>query len=189
MSHSAALLDAATRRAAIANAQALARAARGRGIIIASGAHAAFQLRGPADIANLAFLFGLNGKQAKVCIDHLLALHHSECALTGSHALAQAAIGANCANVLQHAAARRMYKGVISIRSIQQGDTGLAMPDPAIPLDPAKASQTQCESATANSVGPSAQPLNEPIVKAESNKKRKLAKPSEPGPQPVETIT
>ncbi len=77
VSHSGALLDAATRRAAIANAQALTRAVRGRGIIIASGAHAAFQLRGPADIANLASLFGLNGKQAKVCIDHCSDVHQS----------------------------------------------------------------------------------------------------------------
>ncbi len=109
--------------------------------------------------------------------------------LYGSHALAQAAIGANCANVLQHAAARRMHKGVISIRSVQQGDTGLAMPDAAIPLDPNKASRTQDESATDKSVGPAAQPLHEPIVNAEFSKKRKLAEPSEPGPQTAETTT
>ena len=69
--HSAALLDVATRRNAIANAQALARAVRGRCIIIASCAQASYQLRGPADIANLASLFGLNAKQAKVCLDHI----------------------------------------------------------------------------------------------------------------------
>ena len=64
--HSAALLDTATRRNAFAGAQAVARALRGRGVIIASGAHAAFQLRGPNDATNLASLFGLNSEQAKV---------------------------------------------------------------------------------------------------------------------------
>jgi ribonuclease P/MRP protein subunit RPP1 len=54
------------RRNAFASAQVLAGALRGRAIVIASGAQAAFQLRGPADAANLASLIGLNSKQAQV---------------------------------------------------------------------------------------------------------------------------
>ena len=46
--------------------QVLARATRGRGIIISSGAKEPFAQRGPADVANMATFFGLNQKQAKV---------------------------------------------------------------------------------------------------------------------------
>lgn len=40
--------------------------AAGRGIVLSSGAQSAFELRGPPDAINLATLFGLNHRQAKV---------------------------------------------------------------------------------------------------------------------------
>lgn len=46
---------------------ALVRAARGHGIIVSSGARAAFELRGPYDVMNLVTLCGLTEQQAKVC--------------------------------------------------------------------------------------------------------------------------
>lgn len=46
--------------------------AAGRGIVLSSGARSAFELRGPADVANLATLFGLNQRQAKANFEHLL---------------------------------------------------------------------------------------------------------------------
>ena len=64
--YSATLLDTVARRNSFASAQVLAGALRGRAVVLASGAQAAFQLRGPADAANLASLIGLNSKQAKV---------------------------------------------------------------------------------------------------------------------------
>ncbi|KAL9944656.1 hypothetical protein D7B24_004236 [Verticillium nonalfalfae] len=52
--------DAAQARAAfIANFQALARATRGRGLVISSEAQSALQLRGPADVVNLLAVWGL----------------------------------------------------------------------------------------------------------------------------------
>lgn len=44
---------------------ALVRAVRGQGIILSSGALAAFELRGPYDAVNLATLLGLRGDQAQ----------------------------------------------------------------------------------------------------------------------------
>ena len=68
MCYAPGLKDAAGRRNTFAGAQALARATRGKGIIIASGAKAPYDLRGPTDVANLATLFGLNQKHAKVAL-------------------------------------------------------------------------------------------------------------------------
>ena len=65
----------------------------------------------------------------------------------------QAAVGRNCTNVLQHAAVRRMYKGVISIRSKQPGDTGLAMPDAAVLLLHSEVPQTKNDSAVDKATG------------------------------------
>lgn len=45
---------------------ALCRAARGRGIIVSSGARSAFELRGPYDVMSLVTLCGLTQQQAKV---------------------------------------------------------------------------------------------------------------------------
>ena len=66
MCYAPGLKDVAARRNTFAGAQALARATRGKGIVIASGSRVAYDLRGPADVANLATLFGLNQKHAKV---------------------------------------------------------------------------------------------------------------------------
>ena len=46
---------------------ALVRAVRGQGVILSSGARAAFELRGPYDAVNLATLLGLRGDQAQAC--------------------------------------------------------------------------------------------------------------------------
>ena len=46
----------------------LCQALRGRNIIISSGAEAAFDLRGPYDIINIASLLGLNPADAKASV-------------------------------------------------------------------------------------------------------------------------
>lgn len=61
-----ALREETARRNLFANALALARATRGKGIIISSGARSAFELRGPYDVINMATLFGLSEQDAKV---------------------------------------------------------------------------------------------------------------------------
>ena len=52
--------------AAGSNAAALARATRGKNIIVSSGARSAFELRSPHDAMNLCTLFGLTMQSAKV---------------------------------------------------------------------------------------------------------------------------
>ncbi|KAK9918607.1 hypothetical protein WJX75_005327 [Coccomyxa subellipsoidea] len=63
--YSAALRDEIARRNFFSNASAVVRAARGHGIIVSSGARAAFELRGPYDVMNLVTLCGLTEQQAK----------------------------------------------------------------------------------------------------------------------------
>ncbi|KAH6701621.1 hypothetical protein VD0002_g8327 [Verticillium dahliae] len=56
--------DAAQARAAfVANFQALARATRGRGLVVSSAAQSALQLRGPADVVNLLAVWGLGAER------------------------------------------------------------------------------------------------------------------------------
>ena len=62
------LRDESGRRTAFANAAALSRGTRGRGIILSSGAQQAYELRGPYDVANLGTLFGLTETSAKVSL-------------------------------------------------------------------------------------------------------------------------
>ena len=69
ISYAAALREETARRNFFANALALTRATRGKGIIISSGARSAFELRGPYDAINMATLFGLSEQDAKVVID------------------------------------------------------------------------------------------------------------------------
>lgn len=88
----AALREAGSRRQLFANAQALCRETRGRNIIISSSARSAMELRGPHDVINLATMFGLSQQQA------------------------QQAISGNVAAAVQHAAERKAYKGVLSIK-------------------------------------------------------------------------
>ena len=59
-----ALSDAAMRRAFFANGAAVVRAARGRGIVLSSGASAALHVRGPYDVRNLANALGLPAERA-----------------------------------------------------------------------------------------------------------------------------
>lgn len=61
-----ALREETARRNLFANAMALTRATRGKGIIISSSARSAFELRGPYDVINMATLFGLSEQDAKV---------------------------------------------------------------------------------------------------------------------------
>ena len=70
---------------------ALTRAARGKGIIISSGARSAFELRGPYDVINMATLFGLSEQDAKAN-DSLIKDTIPGCTLllvTPSHSLVQ----------------------------------------------------------------------------------------------------
>ena len=66
ISYACCLRDETSRRLLFSNATALARATRGRNIIISSGARTAFELRGPYDVINLSTLFGLPESHAKV---------------------------------------------------------------------------------------------------------------------------
>ena len=62
--------------------QALSRATNGKGIILSSGARAAFELRGPYDVINLGTLMGLTQEQAKVrCLLLMLITIDDRCAL------------------------------------------------------------------------------------------------------------
>ena len=69
ISYAPALREETARRNFFANALALTRATRGKGIIISSGARSAFELRGPYDVINMATLFGLSEQDAEVVID------------------------------------------------------------------------------------------------------------------------
>ncbi len=68
------LRDETSRRMLFSNAAALARATRGKNIIISSGARTAFELRSPYDAINLSTLFGLPTGQAKVIFAFLQIL-------------------------------------------------------------------------------------------------------------------
>ena len=81
--YAAALREPTARRQLFANALAVVRATGGAGVLLSSGALRAFELRGPADVANLGTLFGLSLGAAKQ------------------------AVATRMAAVLQHAAARR----------------------------------------------------------------------------------
>lgn len=86
-----ALRDAGSRRQLLANAAALVRETRGRGLLLSAGARSLWELRGPYDIANLAAaLFGL------------------------SQAQAAAAVGRNAEACLARAQQRRAWKGVVA---------------------------------------------------------------------------
>mmetsp|Transcript_19647 Transcript_19647/g.54586 ORF Transcript_19647/g.54586 Transcript_19647/m.54586 type:complete len:273 (-) Transcript_19647:148-966(-) len=89
--YSSALRDGATRWNLFANAQALTRATSGRSIIVSSNARAAFEMRGPYDVVNMASLMGLKQQQAKE------------------------AISSNCRSVLLHAEARKRHKSGVNV--------------------------------------------------------------------------
>ena len=88
-----ALREAGLRRQLFANALALCRETRGRGIVVSSGARSYMELRGPLDVVNLATLFGLTQQQAL------------------------AAVTSGPAAVVQLAGARRAYRGTLTLRT------------------------------------------------------------------------
>lgn len=63
--------DSTARRNVISNATQLIRACRSRGLIISSGATRATGCRGPADIINLAAIWGLGQERGKEAIEKL----------------------------------------------------------------------------------------------------------------------
>ncbi len=71
--YASALREETARRNFFANALALTRATRGKGIVVSSSARSAFELRGPYDVINMATLFGLSEQDAKVSVLPLLA--------------------------------------------------------------------------------------------------------------------
>lgn len=87
-----ALRDAASRRQLFANALALARETRGRGLVLSSGARSYMELRGPLDVINVATLLGLTPQQAA------------------------AAVTSAPAAVVARAVARRAYRGTLMLR-------------------------------------------------------------------------
>lgn len=97
-----ALRDAASRRQLFANALALARETRGRGLVLSSGARSYMELRGPLDVINLATLLGLTPQQAAA-------------AVTSAPAAAVA-----------RAAARRAYRGTLTLRVRSPGEVAAA---------------------------------------------------------------
>lgn len=87
-----ALRDVGSRRQLFANAVALARETRGRGLVLSSGARSIWELRGPLDVANLGTLLGLTPQQA------------------------QAALTTAPAAAVARAAKRRAYRGTVTLR-------------------------------------------------------------------------
>ena len=83
------LRDTGSRKQLLANAQALCRETRGRNIVVSSGARTAMELRGPHDVINLATFFGMSQQQA------------------------QAALGRNALQLLNHARTRQAYRGAL----------------------------------------------------------------------------
>jgi len=89
--YSPALRDSGIKCNVIANAQTLVGAARGRNIIISSGAQEVLDLRSPYDVINLGKLFGL------------------------SHSQAKDAITKHCRSVLKHAETRKTQQAAVSV--------------------------------------------------------------------------
>ena len=73
--YASALREETARRNFFANALALTRATRGKGIVVSSSARSAFELRGPYDVINMATLFGLSEQNAKVSMLSLLGAY------------------------------------------------------------------------------------------------------------------
>ncbi|KAK9807879.1 hypothetical protein WJX72_011994 [[Myrmecia] bisecta] len=98
--YSTALRDDSARRNLFSHVAGLVRATRGQGIVVSSGARAAFDLRGPYDVLNLATLFGLHEGHAK------------------------AALTSRCQAVVEHARLRKAYKGAIRIDRVPLAAAG-----------------------------------------------------------------
>ena len=65
VAYAPAIRDNGRRRATLARAGELVRLTRGRGVVLVSGADVAFEMRGPADVANLGVLIGLRPDAAR----------------------------------------------------------------------------------------------------------------------------
>ncbi|XP_077992811.1 ribonuclease P protein subunit p30-like [Glandiceps talaboti] len=95
ITYAAAIRDSTARRNIISNALRLQFMCKGKNIILSSDAENAMELRGPYDIANLGFLFGLNEAQSKD------------------------AVSMNCRSVLLHAETRRnTAKAALSVTKV-----------------------------------------------------------------------
>jgi ribonuclease P/MRP protein subunit RPP1 len=102
--YSSLLRDPASRRQMISNVQALARETRGRAIVLSSSARTVFDLRGTYDVANMGCFLGLNEQQAR------------------------AAVTNNPAAVVQHAKRRKLFKGMLLLRPLEdERDTELLL--------------------------------------------------------------
>lgn len=86
-----ALRDIAARRYLIGNATTLLRATKGKNLILSSGARDAFETRSPYDLINFACVLGLTQQQA------------------------YDAVARNPTEALRHGAARKTFKGVVSV--------------------------------------------------------------------------
>uniref|UniRef100_A0A8C5RF93 Ribonuclease P protein subunit p30 n=1 Tax=Laticauda laticaudata TaxID=8630 RepID=A0A8C5RF93_LATLA len=63
-----AIKDSTMRRYTISNAYNLLQICRGKNIVLSSGAEKPIQLRGPYDVANIGWLFGLSGSNGKAAV-------------------------------------------------------------------------------------------------------------------------
>ncbi|DBA80031.1 TPA: hypothetical protein ACH3X2_007528 [Trebouxia sp. C0005] len=106
--YASALREETARRNFFANALALTRATRGKGIVVSSSARSAFELRGPYDVINMATLFGLSE-------------HDSKAALT-----------TNCEAVIAHAQARKAYKGAVLIEAVRPAQDNIDQTSQAV---------------------------------------------------------
>ncbi|XP_070539901.1 ribonuclease P protein subunit p30-like [Ptychodera flava] len=92
INYAPAVRDSTARRNIISNALSLMSMCKGKNIILSSDAESAMELRGPYDVANLGFLFGMKESQAKD------------------------AVSMNCRSVLLHADTRRnTAKAAVSV--------------------------------------------------------------------------
>ncbi|KAL3687633.1 hypothetical protein R1sor_013942 [Riccia sorocarpa] len=89
-----ALLDPKARRELFINSKHLQEGARGRNIIVCSGARRPMEMRGPNDVANMATLFGFSQEQAKNSVSR------------------------TCKSLLLHGVSRKTYKGAIYVERI-----------------------------------------------------------------------
>ena len=94
ITYAPALRDAsgALRRQLFANARALARGTRGRGVVLSSGAHTVLELRGALDTVNLGSFLGMSDAQA------------------------QDAVSRNAAAVVEHARRRKAYRHALLLK-------------------------------------------------------------------------
>ncbi|KAL0035690.1 hypothetical protein WJX79_008885 [Trebouxia sp. C0005] len=106
--YASALREETARRNFFANALALTRATRGKGIVVSSSARSAFELRGPYDVINMATLFGLSEQDSK------------------------AALTTNCEAVIAHAQARKAYKGAVLIEAVRPAQDNIDQTSQAV---------------------------------------------------------